>query len=367
MDRRQFIQGGAALLASAALFRPGLAGAAAPLGLAAVRVGPDRIRVTWTNKAVALTIRAGARPDAPPAEQTLVAREARGGSVEIKAPTRPRPYLLVTASDGTTHHLAERLLPLAGGRNFRDLGGYAASNGGTVAWGRLYRSGVMADLTDPDVAYLSGLGIRIVCDLRSEGERSAFPTRLPAADDRAVRTFDYEMGGMMRRLFTAKTREEAIDIFAAAYWEMTDFLAPNFRAMFDDLLEGRAPLAVNCTAGKDRTGVAAALILSALGVAREDVIADYALSEAYVPASFYLNQIRDPAPGANTGMSERERAFMSQLPDPVLTVILGSEPEVMRRALARMDAEFGGPTGLVMAKYGVSGEGIARLRARYLV
>ena len=70
-------------------------------------------------------------------------------------------------ADGGGQRVAVRLLPLEGGRNFRDLGGYPTLDGRRVRWGRVFRSGMMANLTDADYDYLSALGIRVVCDFRS--------------------------------------------------------------------------------------------------------------------------------------------------------------------------------------------------------
>jgi protein-tyrosine phosphatase len=134
--------------------------------------------------------------------------------------------------------------------------------------------------------------------------------------------------------------------------------------MFARLAANEGPLAFNCSAGKDRTGMASALILAVLGAPRETVIADYALSEIYAPPSRYLAQMaRGEAFG---GFSLSQSRALAALPTEALEVILGSNPEVMRRALAAIDARFGGPINVAKTRLGLSDGKIQALRRLYL-
>ena len=260
--------------------------------------------------------------------------------------------------------VSERLLPLQGGRNFRDLGGYRTASGQQVRWGQIYRSGVMTSLTAADFAYLRRLGITVICDLRSPQERKAEPSPLMASDAVQVLSHDYDMTSSMGRLISARTREEAVSVFADAYVDFAAMLAPIYTEMFSRLVRNQAPLAINCTAGKDRTGMASALILSVLGVPRETVIADYGLSQTFVPPAYYRTQGLGAAANASTG---GQAAAFGGLPEAVANVIMGSDPDVMRLTLARLDREFGGPIGLAKARFGLTDASIARLRETYLV
>jgi len=358
--RRFVLAAGAALV----IARPADAATPLPIELTATRIEPGKVKIGWTPATASLDLFIGADPDAPRAKMKRAAAKASGGAVVLDAPTSPRPYFLAQARDGRTVRIAERLLPLAGGRNFRDLGGYEAADGRRVRWGRLYRSGVMASLTPADRTYLGALGIRSICDLRSAQERTSEPT--PAFGDAApaIASFDYDMSRSMAKMFAARTQAEAITTFGDAYVDMTQYLAPNYTDMFARLARGEAPLTVNCSAGKDRTGVASALILSVLGASRETIVADYALSETYVPASLYRDQMRKPDA---SGQPSRQSYGLGALPDPVLDVLLGSNAGVMRHALARIDAEFGGPVALAKARYGLDDATIARMRTLYLV
>ena len=263
--------------------------------------------------------------------------------------------------------VAERLLPLEGGRNFRDLGGYVGADGKLVRWGRIYRSGVMTELTANDLVYLSDLGVNAVCDLRSLDERNREPAPFSGEAAPTVVAFDYDMGQTMASigaLIQAQTREEAVAAFAAGYVEMADFLAPHFTDLFARLARGEAPLAMNCSAGKDRTGMASALILSVLGVDRDTVIADYALSETYVPPEKYMEEMRNPT--EESAISPQMAEMFGRMPDPVLRVLLGTDADVMRQTLAHIDASVGGPVALAKARFGLTDESISTMQSLYL-
>ncbi|KRA74981.1 hypothetical protein ASD89_09375 [Caulobacter sp. Root656] len=356
MDRRLFLTAAGALALAPA------AQAATGLDAKAARTAPGTVRLGWTG-ARAVSVFVSADPGAAKAAMRPLIT-ASGATADLAAPVSPRPYFLVTAADGRQTRVAERLLPLEGGRNFRDLGGWRAADGRQVKWGRIYRSGVMSGLTAPDMTYLSKLGITVICDLRSPGERTAEPNPFLKAGGPEVVATDYDMSGSMASLMKLANREQAIQGFADAYVSFLDMLTPHYADMFARLVANEGPLAFNCSAGKDRTGVASALILSVLGVPRETVIADYALTQVYTPPSYYMKQM---ASGAGTsGVSARQAQAFAKMPPEVLQVIMGSDPEVMRRALASMDVKFGGPVGMAKARLGLTDRKIAQLRGAYL-
>jgi protein-tyrosine phosphatase len=288
---------------------------------------------------------------------------ARGGGAELAFAVSPRPYFLLSTPDGRRTRVAERLLPLQGGRNFRDLGGYRAAEGRQVRWGRIYRSGVMSGLTAADMTYLSDLGLQVICDLRSSQERKSQPNPFLGADAPQVIGTDYDMPSLAQ-VAGATTRDEAIAAFARAYVEFIDFLAPQYTDLFARLVRRETPLAFNCSAGKDRTGMGAALILSVLGASRETVVADYGLTQVYTPPSYYLKQMAGGHAGA--GVASDHAQALARMPRDVLAVMLGSDPEVMRLALATIDRQFGGPVELAKARFGLTDAKIAHLRASYL-
>jgi protein-tyrosine phosphatase len=361
IDRRGFL---ATAAAHGALALAPAAFAAPPAEARVQRLSAEALRLDWSPARGPAAIFVASDPDAGRAYMRELRAGARGGAAELRLPVSPRPYLLLRTPDGRETRVAERLLPLQGGRNFRDLGGYRGAGGRQVRWGRIYRSGVMSGLTVQDMSYLSSLGLEVICDLRSNQERRTAPNPFLKAEAPQVVAVDYDMPGMAR-LQRATTRAEAIEAFAAGYLEFADFLAPQYTDMFARLVRRETPLAFNCSGGKDRTGVGAALILSVLGVPRETVVADYALTQVYTPAGFYMKQW---ARGGETpGVSRELAQAFARMPREVLEVVLGSDPAVMRAALAEMDRRFGGPVELAKARFGLTDGKIAHLREVYLI
>jgi protein-tyrosine phosphatase len=190
--------------------------------------------------------------------------------------------------EGMPEHVKRRHVVLDGAQNFRDLGGYAAEDGRHVRWGLLYRSDNLSQLSDADLERVGGLGIRLVCDFRSEEEKAEEPDRLPAEDPPAVAAlpiFDESFspaslrekltsGGLgdldLRQLLTDANR-----LFATRF-------AGQYAAMFERITRPEnLPALVHCTAGKDRAGFASAVILRTLGVPEETVYADFLLTNHY--------------------------------------------------------------------------------------
>lgn len=359
MDRRAFLS-----LTAGVLALPRLALAAPLAAVAAARSTPQTVKLQWDAAAGPASIFIASTPYAGQRALKPAAAAVAGGAAEVAAPSVPRPYFLIRARGGESW-TAERLLPLQGGRNFRDMGGYAAAGGKTVRWGKLYRSGVMNGLTDADMTYLRALDINTICDLRSSQERQSEPSAFLKAAGAKVAATDYDLSSSMEGMARARTRDEAINSFADTYIGFLDTLTPQYTDMFARLAAGEAPLAFNCSAGKDRTGTAAALILSVLGVPRETVVADYALTQTYTPPAAYAAAMSSgkPSPGLTPQLAEA----MRHMPPEVLQVLMGSDPEVMRQALAQIDKTYGGPAALVKAKFGVTDEGLARMRQLYLV
>lgn len=242
-----------------------------------------------------------------------------------------------------------RVLDLEGGVNFRDLGGYRTTDGRVTKWEVLYRAGSPAGLTARDQAELARRSIRTVCDFRSTGERAAEPNPFVAGNPAVTYwTRDYETAmGDLGKVLTgpdasaAKSRAALI----AGYKAMPEEHKESFRAMFAYLAQGQVPLAFNCSAGKDRTGIAAALVLSLLGVPRETVVADYALSDDIVD---YKAQMEESA-AKNPGY-----AFLTRLPWDVVEPLLASDPAYIEAALDEISARHGSIDAFIERELGVT-------------
>ena len=173
-----------------------------------------------------------------------------------------------------------RSIVLEGASNMRDLGGWPAAGGGRVRFGQVFRSASLGRLTVADAATLAATGLRTVVDLRGERERAHAPSRLDALPGVEVRflPIDPSLGASLRDIATSRdaTGEDAMVLMRRAYASYALDWAHCYAAMFDLVLqEARRPLLFHCTAGKDRTGFGAALLLAALGVEEAAIRQDY--------------------------------------------------------------------------------------------
>jgi protein-tyrosine phosphatase len=258
--------------------------------------------------------------------------------------------------------MTERIPPLEGGRNFRDLGGYPTEDGRVVRWGQLYRSGAMSALTEADYRYLASLRIAAICDFRATRERDSEPTLWPGPDAPAMYARDYDMRMASVRAAvdqgerTAAAMETAMIGF---YADLAYEHAESYQLLFNAMLEGRLPLVFNCSAGKDRTGVAAALILSLLGVPREHILDDYSLSEKLV--DFEGLAARAGASDTATGFTSLKR-FTPEARAPLLR----SNPAYLIHALEEIERREGSIANFLQSQFGVGPRETEALRGALL-
>ena len=240
-----------------------------------------------------------------------------------------------------------RHLNLAGASNFRDLGGYPGTGGRTVRWRQIFRSNHLGHLTEADVEVLRPLGLKSAFDFRGTEERVAATCGLAEIAVHSLPIEPTVVAALRARLAEglALSSIDALDVMRNSYRNYVRYNTPSFRALFAHLLEDRAPLVIHCTAGKDRTGFACALILHALGVADEVIAEDYLLTNR-----FYR---RDP--GAS-----------SDLPDDVKQVLGSVEGSFLAAAFEAISADYGDLEGYFGDGLGLgAGERVA-LQARYL-
>ena len=236
---------------------------------------------------------------------------------------------------------------LAGASNFRDLGGYPARDGRIVRWRRIFRSNHLGHLTDDDIAVVRGLGVKSAFDFRGTEERAAALCGMP---DISVHSLPVEptVVAALRAIAAAGTplsTAHAADVMRDSYRSYVQQNTPRFRALFAHLLEDRAPLVIHCTAGKDRTGFACALILHTLGVSDEVISEDYLLTNR-----FYR---RDPASGTD-------------LPDDVKQVLASVQSSFLGAAFEAIDADYGDLESYFREGLGLNAPERAELKTRYL-
>jgi protein-tyrosine phosphatase len=223
-------------------------------------------------------------------------------------------------------HVRPRRITLERAFNFRDLGGYAASSGSTVRWGLLYRADGIHRIEGADLARVAALGIRTVLDLRTRGElddHGRVPTEAIDATYHHLPLLDQVWE---RDLPLAEL--DAVDFLAGRYFDMLTLGAESIVTALTTASDTeRLPLVFHCSAGKDRTGVLAAILLSILGVSDDDIAADYALSRAAMRE--LAEWVRAERPESYETMAAQPPAF------------LDAPPLAMRRFLALARSQYG--------------------------
>ncbi|WP_167591750.1 tyrosine-protein phosphatase [Jiella endophytica] len=208
-----------------------------------------------------------------------------------------------------------RLLPLGGVHNIRDLGGYAVASGGTTAFGRVFRGCGQHGLDAAGLEALAATGLGLVIDLRTEDELGRDPARLLGRTG-----IDYRHIPLFARLqplaaMAAGRSFSMADRYVAAF----ETCGPAFASVFRAIAKSKAPLLVHCTAGKDRTGLVAALVLGAAGVSETDILADYALTETAGAA--LLKRLRESHDPTGRAAANQVYAAKVEMLSPALNLL----------------------------------------------
>lgn len=285
-----------------------------------------------------------------------VAPQGRGG------PARPLYTAPVHPAPAQPRQEPGVPLPFVGGTNFRELGGYEADEGKHIRWGQIYRGIPTARLVGPeDRARLDGLGLRLILDLRGTKEAAALPDYVPDGA-RLVRLSGLcdEDGQEMSfapadiaRLLNGQP-DTGFNAVQAVYRRM---LSGNraFRELFRALEAGETPILFHCSAGKDRTGVAAMLILLALGAPETVIREDFARTNTCRAAEIqaYCDQHAEEI----ARQPEREAYYRG---------VAGVYPEAAQFVLDTLRQEYGSPEAYLEAEYGLTPARLMRLRRMYL-
>lgn len=318
-------------------------------------------RLDWTEAfgAAAASVRVALTPEALAGAPRAGVGE--GGLVIPARDAARRHYFRVEPAGADPVVVAERGVAFAGGVNFRDLGGYGTADGRHLRWGRLFRSGHMAGFTAEDKTRFAALDIRTVCDFRLAEERASENAELPG--EPAMHTIGIPPGigdrYFFHRLFaSAESVEPILDALHDMLRSLVREAAPNYGRLFEVLLAAPAgALLMNCSAGKERTGVGSALVLAALGVPRETITYDFMLSGTYFPAAAEVPRVLEKYAVGHRG--ELGRALIMPL--------LETRVSYLDAAFAAIDEDFGSVDAFLAHHYGLGGAERARLRDIYTV
>jgi len=259
--------------------------------------------------------------------------------------------------DGEDAHrftVVKRFLPLEGAHNFRDVGGYRTQEGRRVRWGQVFRSDELSELSVADLDLLESLGLRSIIDLRSPREMKGKASRLPAGSIyRHIRLYKREP--ILEYLPLVLFRRHALpQAMAANYLRLAETRAETFGAALRLLADPQnLPILYHCVAGKDRTGIVAALILSLLGVPEAAVVADYTLSNLGFEHYY-------------TEFVESGRLDHWGVPYEDFRIMFIVQPAWMQNLLAHLHTKYGGVEDYLIHKAGLEPETLARIRQNLL-
>jgi protein-tyrosine phosphatase len=267
-----------------------------------------------------------------------------------------RTYYRLVFDDRYSVVTAERVVGLEGPFNFRDVGGYYNEGKRQVRWGMVYRSSSLSMVTGGDVVALDNLGIRTVIDLRTEVEQAGFPCGYGAK-----RVFSIPLLGnpngprfWFDRILSGEIgKDDVVSYLSVVNLFFLENNSDCFRRLFDVLLdEGNYPVVLNCMHGNDRTGVAVALILFALGVDWNQVLDDWLLSDRLMDY-YSINGIGNP---------ELYQDFVLE----TLTAMFREPEETFTGPFGKVVSDYGSIERFLEVECGLTAERRARLRGLLL-
>ena len=267
------------------------------------------------------------------------------GGAESRSPDSPAD----SCSDASAG--PDRLVPFESVGNFRDLGGYESRLGGTVRWGRVYRSAALHEMTADDRRRFDQLGIVTVFDLRSALEFEEHPDPMPAISVPVLGRFiDHNEPPDFASVID---HDGGVEFMVRMCMNILDHGGDEIGIVLGTLAEvDGLPAVFHCTAGKDRTGIIAALVLEVLGVDRDDVLDDFQLTERY------------RVPQLDSAVFQRMVGF--GMPPEAAAGVLGAPRELMATVLEGLDGRYGGAERYLVDRAGLTSAALDDLRHNLL-
>lgn len=283
-------------------------------------------------------------------------RTFRAALILALLPIQPLAAGLPAVPTSTVH---QRMIAIEGGRNFRDVGGYRTADGHQVRWARLYRSGSLGNLAPAGMSRIQSMGIRGIIDLRTTDERRRDSSNWLTMAGLGYWTHDYQLGGdsgafaLMLQNPAALKASDVRAMMTQGYRILPMTLTPQYRELFARLIApGKGAVIVNCTAGKDRTGIATALVLTALGVPYATVREDFLLSNQALGMQ---------------GLAGSISPQLASLPPEVIQPLLGVEGEYLDAAFDQLNKDYGSVDNYLAQELGIGPAQLAMLKRRLLV
>lgn len=243
--------------------------------------------------------------------------------------------------------VSRRHLPLSGASNFRDLGGYVGQEGRPVKWRKIFRSDHLANLSAEDLQQIQSIGIKRSFDFRGVQESQAQAYDWPDIQRHSLSIEPTVVQRLQAHHLTGKplTAADALDAMQTTYRDFVRVDSGRFAQLFEHLLDQPEPLLFHCTAGKDRTGLAAALVLYALGVSEADIWRDYLLT----------NQLY-----------KRNSIGATSLAPDVLKIVWEVQESFLQASLEEIHARYGNVQNYLSQELNLTPAALLRLQSLYL-
>lgn len=256
-----------------------------------------------------------------------------------------------------------RVVPTTGIHNFRDYGGYSA-RAGRIRTGMLWRSGQHCDATAEDLAIVARLGLGAVIDLRGDSERAANPCLRHADFDADILFHPGETASVQGRAVheemasQVRSADDAHKAMVRAYGALPfrPVLVGTFRLYINALAQRDQPTLLHCLAGKDRTGIAAAIAHRLLGVHHDDIIEDYLLTNTAGNAEARIA----------AGARHVRAGFGPAMDDAAVNVLMGVNAEFLDRAFAAMTERHGSVESYAREVLGVTSQVVEAMEQRLI-
>lgn len=268
-----------------------------------------------------------------------------------------RQYFMLEAQDGDKCYVSQRRFDLDGAPNVRDFGGYKTRDGGWVPWGRFYRAGRLSGLSEADIRFFHSLQINDIFDFRRMLEVQLAPHNIGAASA-VLHQVPISPGSHIG--FMALLRDGSLSVaqcresMKAVYEDLALGQGEAYARLLHHLTHSDGPLLVNCSAGKDRTGIAVAKVLLLLGVDRDTIRQEYLLTARYFPNEAEYQHFEREFGGRNIS-----RAALQ----PLMTV----QPEYIDAYFDAIDTNFGSEDAYFEQLFGITLQQRDAIKRRCLV
>lgn len=266
--------------------------------------------------------------------------------------------------------IASRSLPMSKISNFRDMGGYPTIDNRQVIWGKLFRSGHLGELSDSDRKVLIEHKVKVVCDFRDLYESKSLPSQLPKElSPISIPISPASIIDFFKKLKERNVSSEDLDIIMERInIELVRDHNEKYKLMFDLLIENNIfSSIIHCSAGKDRTGFGAMLILAALGVPEKIIMRDYLYSNDYIDVDIEIERWLNNLSKKNRTVDEMKNfnKFL-EFDRDILKLILQVKRKYLQRAIDTINKNYNGIDNYLLNKLGLNDEKKQALKNIYL-